>query len=138
MELSGRFYGTMGMCMILDSLVSDIVTKQYTTEAARKGGFLCYNNLMNTVDWTQIIVAIISCLGGIIGAFLAVRKGNRESEIKDAQREQRQSDRLDRIDEKISNLEHKVDIHNGYAEKFGDIAKQMTAMAKDIEYLKTK
>lgn len=93
---------------------------------------------MNTVDWTQIIVAIISCLGGIIGAFLAVRKGNRESEIKDAQREQRQSDRLDRIDEKISNLEHKVDIHNGYAEKFGDIAKQMTAMAKDIEYLKTK
>lgn len=100
--------------------------------------FLCYNELMNTVDWTQIIVAIISCLGGIIGAFLAVRKGNKENEIKDAQREQRQSDRLDRIDEKIGSLEHKVDIHNGYAEKFGEIANQMTAMAKDIEFLKTK
>ena len=100
--------------------------------------FLCYNELMNTVDWTQIIVAIISCLGGIIGAFLAVRKGNRENEIRDAQREQRQSDRLDRIDEKIGSLEHKVDIHNGYAEKFGDIAKQMTSLAKDIEFLKTK
>jgi hypothetical protein len=86
---------------------------------------------MNTVDWTQIIVAIISCLGGIIGAFLAVRKGNRENEIRDAQREQRQIDRLDRIDEKILSLEHKVDIHNGYAEKFASIA-------KDIEYLKTK
>lgn len=93
---------------------------------------------MNTVDWTQIIVAIISCLGGIIGAFLAVRKGNRESEIRDAQREQRQSDRLDRIDEKISSLEHKVDIHNGYAVKFGDIANSITSLSKDIEYLKQR
>ena len=93
--------------------------------------FLCYNELMETVDLTQIIVALISCLGGIIGAFLAVRKGNKENEIRDAQREQRQIDRLDRIDEKIISLEHKVDIHNGYAEKFASIA-------KDIEYLKTK
>ena len=93
---------------------------------------------MNTVDWTQIIVAIISCLGGIIGAFLAVRKGNRENEIRDAQREQRQTDRLDRIDEKISSLEHKVDIHNGYAVKFGDIANSITSLSKDIEYLKQR
>ena len=93
---------------------------------------------MNTVDWTQIIVAIISCLGGIIGAFLAVRKGNRESEIRDAQREQRQSDRLDSIDEKISSLEHKVDIHNGYAVQFGDIATSITSLSKDIEYLKQR
>ena len=87
---------------------------------------------------TPIIVAIITSLGGIIGAYLAVLKGNKESEIKDAQREQRQSDRLDRIDEKISNLEKKVDIHNGYAEKFGDIANSMTALSKDIEYLKNR
>ena len=85
-----------------------------------------------------IIVAIITSLGGIIGAYLAVQKGNRESEIKDAQREQRQSDRLDRIDERICSLEKKVDIHNGYAEKFGEIANSMTAMSKDIEYLKNR
>lgn len=85
-----------------------------------------------------IIVAIITSLGGIIGAYLAVQKGNRESEIKDAQREQRQSDRLDRIDERIANLEKKVDIHNGYAEKFGEIANSMTALSKDIEYLKNR
>ena len=93
---------------------------------------------MNIADATPIIVAVISSLGGIIGAYLAVQKGNRENEIKDAQREQRQSDRLDRIDEKITNLEKKVDVHNGYAEKFGDIANSMTAMAKDIEFLKGK
>jgi peptidoglycan hydrolase CwlO-like protein len=85
-----------------------------------------------------IIVAIITSLGGIIGAYLAVQKGNRESEIKDAQREQRQSDRLDRIDERISSVEKKVDIHNGYAEKFGEIATSMTALSKDIEYLKNR
>lgn len=93
---------------------------------------------MNTIDWTEILVALIGCLGGIIGAFLAVRKGDKEREIKDAQREQRQLDRLDMIDEKIVTLEKKVDIHNGYAEKFGDIATQMTAISKDIEYLKAK
>lgn len=85
-----------------------------------------------------IIVAIITSLGGIIGAYLAVQKGNRESEIKDAQREQRQADRLDRIDERIESLEKKVDIHNGYAEKLGDISISMTAMSKDIEYLKNR
>ena len=89
-------------------------------------------------DATSIIVAVISSLGGIIGAYLAVQKGNRENEIKDAQREQRQSDRLDRIDEKVEELGKKVDIHNGYAEKFGEVAQSMTAMAKDIEYLKSK
>lgn len=93
---------------------------------------------MDSVDITPIIVAIITSLGGVLGAFLAVRKGNRENEIRDAQREQRQLDRLDRIDEKIVTLEKKVDIHNGYAEKFGEIANQMTSMAKDIEFLKTK
>lgn len=87
---------------------------------------------------TTIIVALITSLGGVLGAYLAVQKGNRESEIKDAQREQRQSDRLDRIDERICSLEKKVDIHNGYAEKFGEIANSMTAMSKDIEYLKNR
>lgn len=91
---------------------------------------------MELKDATPIIVAIISSLGGIIGAYLAVQKGNRENEIKNAQREQRQSDRLDRIDEKISTIEKKVDIHNGYGEKFGEVAKNMTAMQKDIEYMK--
>ena len=93
---------------------------------------------MDSVDITPIIVAIITSLGGVLGAFLAVRKGNRENEIRDAQREQRQTDRLDRIDEKISSLEHKVDIHNGYAEKFGDIANSITSLSKDIEYLKQR
>jgi len=92
----------------------------------------------NAISWTPIIVALISSVGGIIGAYLAVQKGNQEREIKDAQREQRQADRLDVIDEKISRLEKKVDEHNGYGKKFGEVATSLVSMAKDIEYLKSK
>lgn len=86
----------------------------------------------------QLLSTIITAVAGVTGAYFAVRKSSQEQEVKNAQREQRQSDRLDRIDEKISNLEKKVDIHNGYAEKFGDIANSMTAMSKDIEFLKNR
>jgi peptidoglycan hydrolase CwlO-like protein len=92
----------------------------------------------NAISWTPIIVALISSVGGIIGAYLAVQKGNRERDIKDAQREQRQADRLDSIDEKIKRLEKKVDEHNEYGRKFGEVATSLVSMAKDIEYLKSK
>lgn len=93
---------------------------------------------METEATLQLLGTIITAIAGVVGAYFAVRKTSQEQEIRNAQREQRQSDRLDRIDEKISNLEKKVDIHNGYAEKFGDIANSMTAMSKDIEYLKNR
>lgn len=96
-----------------------------------------YNEAMDS-NITSIIVAIIAAISSIVGAYLACRRSNREQEIKDAQREQRQADRLDIIDEKIGTLSKKVDIHNGYAEKFGEISKNMAVMAKDIEFLKSK
>jgi hypothetical protein len=92
----------------------------------------------NAISWTPIIVSIISSVGGIIGAYLAVRRGSQEQEIKNAQREQRQADRLDSIDEKIKRLEKKVDAHNEYGRKFGEVATSLVSMAKDIEYLKRK
>ena len=93
---------------------------------------------MDTSSTFQFLGTIITAIAGIIGAYLAVRKSTQEQEIRNAQREQRQSDRLDRIDEKIGSLEKKVDIHNGYAEKLGDISISMTSMSKDIEYLKNR
>jgi len=86
----------------------------------------------------QLLGTIITAVASVTAAYLAVRKGNQEQEIKNAQREQRQSDRLDNIEEKITNLEKKVDAHNGYAEKFAENSKALAVMAKDIEYLKSK
>lgn len=78
---------------------------------------------------SEIIIALITGLCAVAGNYLISRKTSREDAIRDAQREQKQCDRLDEI-------EHKLDIHNGYAEKLGTISESMVAMKKDIEYLK--
>lgn len=78
-----------------------------------------------------IICTIITAVAGIVGAYAAVQKGRREDAIKDAAREQKQADRLEAI-------EHKLDVHNGYAEKLGAIGETLVAMKKDIEFLKGK
>lgn len=86
----------------------------------------------------QLLGTIITAVAGVTGAYLAVRKGSQEQEIKNAQREQRQADRLDSIDEKIKRLEKKVDEHNEYGRKFGEVATSLVSMAKDIEFLKKR
>lgn len=93
---------------------------------------------MDISDFIPLITTTISALGGVVGAGLAVKKGNRESEIKNAIREQRQGDMLDRIEEKIEKLDKKVEEHNGYAVKFGEVAKGMAVMSKDIENIKER
>ena len=98
---------------------------------------LSYNISMDTAI-LQLLGTIITASAGVAGAYFAVQKGNHERELKEAQREQRQADRLDSIDEKIVRLEKKVDEHNEYGKKFGEVATNMTAMAKDIEYLKKR
>lgn len=80
-----------------------------------------------------ILVAILTGAFSVVGSYVANKtiseKKSKEDDIKAAQREQRQQDRLEAI-------EHKLDIHNGYAEKLGSIQNDITAIHKDIEYLK--
>lgn len=82
-----------------------------------------------------IIVAVIGTAGSIVGACIAahsaVDKKTREDDIKDAQREQRQQDQLEEIKQKL-------DVHNGYAEKLGDIQLDIAGIHKDIEYLRKR
>jgi len=59
----------------------------------------------------NIIIAIIGMVGSIAGSALL-------------------------INWRLKELERKVDIHNGYAEKFADINVSLAGMAKDIEYIK--
>lgn len=78
-----------------------------------------------------IITGVLAVLGSYMGNIAITRKKSREDAIRDAERETRQAMRLDAI-------EKKLDVHNGYAEKFGDIGKDITAIKKDIEFLKRK
>lgn len=76
-----------------------------------------------------VITGVLAILGSLVSNIAISTKKSREDAIRDAEREVRQSIRLDSI-------EKKLDIHNGYAEKFGDIQKDIAMVKKDIEYLR--
>ena len=76
-----------------------------------------------------LITGILAVLGSYVSNVAITRKKAREDAIRDAERETRQAMRLESI-------EKKLDIHNGYAEKFGDIQKDIAVVKKDIEYLR--
>ncbi len=88
------------------------------------------------MDWTNIIVALITGICAVLGQYLISQKKTREDEIKDAQREQKELDRLEAIEERFKVVEKKLDEHNGYAEKFGEISNAIVSIKKDIEYIK--
>lgn len=64
----------------------------------------------------SVLVAVITGASAVFSNIVISRKRSRQDAIDNALREQRQSDRLDRI-------EKKVEEHNGYAKRFGEIEK---------------
>lgn len=74
-----------------------------------------------------IVVALIAAIGSVIGQALISRKAQREEDIKRAVLNERTSLRLDAI-------ERKLDIHNGYAEKFGEIQIEIAEIRKDMQH----
>ena len=76
-----------------------------------------------------LITGILAVIGSVASNMVLISKKSKQDAIKDAERETRQSMRLDSI-------EKKLDIHNGYAEKFGNIQKDIAVVKKDIEYLR--
>ena len=76
-----------------------------------------------------LITGILSVIGSVASNIVLIKNKSKQDAIKAAERETRQSMRLDSI-------EKKLDIHNGYAEKFGDIQKDIAVVKKDIEYLR--
>lgn len=76
-----------------------------------------------------IIVALITAGASVLCNILLTRKTARESEVKRAVEQQIVNDRL-------SNIEIKLDIHNGYADKLGDIQTSMAVLANEIKNMK--
>lgn len=76
-----------------------------------------------------IIVALITATASVVCQLLISRKQRTDAEVKQAVKDKEISDRLTHIEEKL-------DIHNGYADKLGDVAISLAKMQKDIEFLK--
>ena len=90
----------------------------------------------------SIVSALIGACGAIIvcliNNYFQNRKRNKEEQEKEKQiavleaaKEERLAARLNAIERKQEEVSHKLDIHNGYAEKIGSVQ-------QDIAYIKGK
>ena len=86
----------------------------------------------------MVISAALAAVASAYGSYMVGKKNRQTAKTENALREQAQNIKLEAI-------EKKLDIHNGYAEKFGeismsikDIQKDTEITRKEIEYLKEK
>jgi len=84
----------------------------------------------------QILVAIIALLSSVFGGILGYVGRSKKQAIIDAKREQEQTDLFARLFAEMDAIKKRLDIHNQYAEKFGDIDKSLIGIKKDMEYLR--
>lgn len=76
-----------------------------------------------------VIVALITAVGAVIGQWLISRRQNEDRKTADAVRDAR-------IEDRMVAVEKKLDIHNGYAEKLGEIQQDIAVIKSEITMLK--
>lgn len=76
-----------------------------------------------------IIVALITSGFTFAGVLVANKASNRKNIIEQSMRDQK-------IADKLQSLSDRVDVHNGYAEKFADVTTNIELLQKDVEYMK--
>ena len=84
----------------------------------------------------QVIIAIIGASAVIASALIGYYSAVKKNAVNEARREQEQQDNFKEIFKRFDKVDKRLDEHNHYAEKFAEVANTMTAMQKDIEYLK--
>ena len=76
-----------------------------------------------------IVVAIITAGASVVCQIILSRSAKKQTSVENAKREQR-------IDDQLATINTKLDIHNGYAEKFTDIQLDIAVIKNDIKNLK--
>ena len=84
----------------------------------------------------QVIIAIIGASAVVASALIGYYSAVKKNAVNEARREQEQQDNFKEIFKRFDHVDKRLDEHNHYAEKFAEVANTMTAMQKDIEYLK--
>lgn len=83
-----------------------------------------------------IIVALITAGASVICQLLISNKTKKDNATAQAVRDKDFEDRLKRIEERLDQHNNYAEKYNNYAEKLNDIQITITAIKKDIEYLK--
>ena len=76
----------------------------------------------------EVIVAIITGACAVFGQWLISRQQAQKRKIDEAVRDAKLEDRL-------KSVEKKIDIHNGYAERFAEIGADIAVIKNDIKTL---
>lgn len=80
---------------------------------------------------SAVIVACITAGASIICQLIIANKGKKETLVENAKKEQA-------LNDKLKSIETKLDEHNGYAQKLGDISAALLSLQKDVEYLRER
>lgn len=83
-----------------------------------------------------VVAGLISAIASVIVQLIISGSKAKESDAKMAAHEQKQEDGLAEVRKELGEVKKRLDQHNGYAEKFANASKDITAIQKDIEYLK--
>lgn len=79
-----------------------------------------------------IATTIIAEAAGIIGLLIKNSSDRKKTAVEQARRDQKIDDRLARIEENQTRQEKKLDEHNGYAKRFGEIEKAIVKIETKI------
>ena len=75
-----------------------------------------------------VMGALITAVASVIVQFLINANNNRRKKVDDAVR-----DAL--MEKRLESIEHKLDIHNGYADKLGNIETSIAVISNEIKNL---
>jgi len=75
-----------------------------------------------------VLAALIGAIASIIVNLINNNQVNKKRAIEDAVKDER-------LENRLSNIEHKLDVHNGYAEKLGTISTDLAVIKNDIKTL---
>lgn len=84
----------------------------------------------------EIIISLIGFAGVCCGGLFGYLGRTKKQAVIDAKREQEQADNMNMILDEMREIKKRLDQHNHYAEKIGDIDKSIISIKKDIEYLR--
>lgn len=77
----------------------------------------------------SILVAIITAVGAVLGQLVISSASKRKQTIEEAKREQR-------LDDRLKEMERKLDSHNSYAEKFTSVTTDIAVIKTEIKGIK--
>ena len=78
-----------------------------------------------------IVAALIAAVASVIGNLIVTANARKKEAIERARRDQY-------LDDSLKSINSKLDEHNGYAAKFGDISADIKVLRTEVEHLKEK